>query len=135
MRFNSTPLEDQEQQAFVNWLRVVGLRHHHSPNATGSSPEAQRRAIRMKRLGTSAGFPDLVVVLPPERANDGIGRLLCIELKRVRGGHVSPAQKDWCIALNALNTPHIEAVVAHGSAEAIEYVSSYMRKPHPSEVF
>ena len=135
MATNTTPTEDLEQIAFVNWLRVVGLRHHHSPNETGRSLEAQRRAIRMKRLGTSAGFADLVVVLPPERTNDGIGRLLCIEMKRVRGGHVSPAQKDWCMALNALKTPSIDAVVCHGSQEAIEYVSSFMRKPRPSEVF
>lgn len=120
------PTEDQEQRLLVQWLRVQRLIHHHSPNETGHTAEAQRRAGRMKAIGTSAGFPDLIVLIPPHRSIDGQGRFLCIEMKRQKVGTVSPAQRDWIAAINALETPHVAAYVCKGAEPAIELVSRHL---------
>lgn len=122
------PLEAEEQATFIAWLRVQGIKHHHSPNETGSSPEARRRAIRMKRQGVSPGFPDLIVLIRPSQSHDGRGYLLLPEMKRVKGGKVSPDQRAWIAALNGLGCDQVESVIAHGAEEAIEYVSSYLSK-------
>lgn len=117
------PLESEEQAAFIAWLRLRGIKHHHSPNETGSSPEARRRAVRMKRQGVSPGFPDLIVLIKPSQSRDGRGHLKIPEMKRVRGSTVSPAQREWIGALNGLGCDQIDSAVVHGADEAIEYVS------------
>lgn len=43
------PTEAEEGKALVSYLRMRGLTFTHIPNETGSSPEARRRAIRMKQ--------------------------------------------------------------------------------------
>lgn len=126
------PTEAQEAAVLVAYLRRMDLRFHHSPNETGSSPEARRRAVRVKREGTSAGFPDYVILVPPERTMDGVGRTLYVELKRKRGGTVSPQQREWLSALNSLRSDGIDAVVAHGADEAIEYVGGYLKSSDTS---
>lgn len=111
------PLESQEGDLLVAYLRMKGLTFTHVPNATGHSHEAKMRAISMKRQGTSKGFPDYLIVVP------GIG-LLAIELKRQRGGVVSPEQQEWIAALNTC--PGVQAFVAKGADEAIAIVEKYL---------
>lgn len=50
--------EQQESELLAAYLRIKGYKFTHIPNETGSDPAAKRRAIRMKRAGTSKGFPD-----------------------------------------------------------------------------
>lgn len=119
--------EHQEAIAFHQWLQVKGLRHTAIPNETGSSPEAKRRAIRMKRQGTSRGVPDYLILIPPSKSKDGEGYCLFIELKVVKGGVVSKEQKVWHESINALETPQVQAYVAKGSAEAINIVEHYIK--------
>jgi len=47
----------------------------------------------MKQQGVSRGFPDYIVIVK--------GKLLFIELKRVKGSRVSPEQLEWIAALEA----------------------------------
>lgn len=114
------PTEDAEQRALVQWLRLRGYAFHHSPNATGHTPEARRRAGRMKAAGTSAGFPDLLVFAH--------GKRIAIELKRQKGGRASKEQLDW---LTRLANYGFEAAVCHGAAEAIEFIESVVRAITP----
>jgi hypothetical protein len=58
------PTEADEGKILVAYLRTRGFMFTHIPNETGHSPEAKRRAIRMKQQGTSKGFPDYVILLP-----------------------------------------------------------------------
>ena len=48
--------EYEEAKNFHQWLSIKDIKHSAIPNETGGSPEAKRRAIRMKRQGTSRGL-------------------------------------------------------------------------------
>lgn len=107
------PLEAEEGKTFVAYLRLKGYKFFHVPNETGSSPEARRRAGRMKQQGVSRGVPDYFVI---------VNHVLCaIELKRVRGSTVSPEQREW---LGVLSACGVKCFIARGAAEAIEAVES-----------
>lgn len=105
------PTEADEARTLVSYLRLRGYRFHHSPNETGSSMEARRRAIRVKREGTSPGFPDYLII-----TSRGV---IAIELKRTKGGTVSPEQREWIEALNVAGVP---AYVCRGAEQAIKLV-------------
>lgn len=81
------PTEQQEQFVLVHWLKKNNIPHHHSPNGGRRDPI---EAAKFKRLGTSAGFPDIFV--PLQRKGRGG---LFLELKRASGGVLSEAQTIW----------------------------------------
>ena len=56
-----------------------------------------------------AGFPDLVLVRN--------GRILFVELKREKGGKLTPSQEQWLLSLGvaALKAPNIKVQVWHPS--------------------
>lgn len=76
--------EHLEQVHFVSRFRkgFPGVRIFAIPNG---GKRGIREAARLKLEGVSAGVPDLYV---PEWR-------LWIEMKRVKGGRVDPAQSDW----------------------------------------
>ena len=79
--------------------------------------------------GTSAGFPDYLILIPRDRSENGLGYLFAIELKRRTGGTVSPAQREWIHAFNGLGIYEIQAYVCRGAAEAIKTISAYLSTP------
>lgn len=81
------PTEQQEQFVAHAWLTKKNVIHHHSPNGGYRNPI---EAAKFKRLGTSAGFPDLFIPYPRKGYHG-----LFIELKRVSGGKLSPEQVKW----------------------------------------
>jgi hypothetical protein len=107
------PTESQEGETLVAYLRVRGIKFSHIPGETGNSPEAKRRAVRVKRQGYSRGTPDYILALP------GIGTVW-IELKRTKGSATSPEQVAWIEALNAC--PNTEARICKGAEAAIAFV-------------
>lgn len=109
------PSESQEGDQLVAYLRWRGIPFTHIPNETGSSEEAKRRAVRMKRQGVSRGFPDYVIALPD------VG-MLYIELKRQKGSRVSPEQQAWVDVIN--RCPNAEAHICHGARAAIDVIES-----------
>lgn len=56
------PTEDQEQEAFVQWLRLKGYPHFRVPNETYTKSWSQK--AKNKKLGVSSGVPDLFVAVP-----------------------------------------------------------------------
>ena len=124
------PLEDDEQIAFVQWCRASGILVHHSPNEVSGSTEAhKRRAAKMKRLGTSSGFPDLVVYIPVKGIDDEIYayQMLAIEMKKKKGSTTSKAQKEW---LKVLEMAGIPSRVCKGCEEAIKFVEEIKKEIH-----
>ena len=121
----ATPTEEMEQIALVRYLEIQQLRFSAVPSSTFTKSWSVK--ARNTRMGVRPGVPDLIVIIPPDRTNDAIGRVLFIELKRVRGGVVSPDQKLWIAALNDLDSPSVIAGVARGADEAIETIQSYLR--------
>jgi hypothetical protein len=105
------PTEAQEGATLVAYLRVKGYKFTHIPNETGGSPEAKRRAIRMKQQGTSRGFPDYLVITK--------SGLATIELKRVKGSTVTAEQWEW---LKALTTAGVPSQVCRGAEDAIKFL-------------
>lgn len=97
------PTEAYEASRLVDYLRSKRLPFTHVANETTSKLQGARN----KRAGVSKGFPDFLLCLP--------GKLLCIELKRKRGGRISPEQKQWLLWLNASGC---RAIVCYGFEDA-----------------
>ena len=83
-------------------------------------------AVKAKRAGNRQGVPDILLDVP------GGGRKNCgchlfhglrIELKREKGGAVSPQQSDWHDNLRGRG---YKVVVARGANEAIAAIKSYL---------
>ena len=104
------PSEQVEAEAFAQWLEINRFKFTHIPNETGSSDEAKRRAIRMKRAGTSPGFPDYLIYPP--------GANIAIELKSLVG-KPSKKQLEW---LEFLSGRGYACAICHGAREAIQFV-------------
>ncbi len=124
---NASPLETDEQVSFVEWLELVGLRFSALPLSTYTKSWSQK--AKNRREGVRAGVPDMLVLIPTTRSNDGAGHALFIEMKRRTGGVVSPEQKAWIAALNSLDSANVDAVVCKGAHESIELVCSYLKMP------
>lgn len=124
------PTEDQEQEAFVQWLRLKGYAHFRVPNETYTKSWSQK--AKNKKLGVSSGVPDLFVAVPfppphliiahKDRDDEVRNKtLVAIEMKRKKGGVTSTNQKKW---IKTLNEAGIQAVVCKGCDEAIEFIKS-----------
>ena len=97
-------IEHQEQVKFVTWLEL-----NHPEHKVFAIPNGGKRnkiaAMKLKQEGVRSGVPDLFI--PSLK--------LFIEMKKPKGGRVSPAQKDW---LSYLNGCGYYAIVANGFEEA-----------------
>ncbi len=116
------PLEQEEQMVFVEWCHYMGIKCHHCANEIGgSTPALKLRAIKAKRMGTSKGFPDLLVCVPIKGVTGEVDsyQLLAIEMKRKKGSVTSKEQKEW---LGILEMAGIPSKVCKGADEAIEFV-------------
>ena len=114
--FMNNGTEDDEQIAFVEYLQWMKIPHFHIAN--GGFRNA-REAARLKRAGVCAGVPDLFLPVP-----SGGRHGLFIEMKRVKGGIVSPNQKIW---LRDLDLWGYGAQVTAGCERAIEALESYLK--------
>ena len=131
------PTEDQEAEALAQWLRLKKLPFTHIANESGRGRTAMLRTAKLKRMGQSKGFPDYLIAIPShipylEVIEDGGNcierrvdkRLIAIELKRQKGGHVSPSQRGW---IKILHSAGIEAVVCHGFEEAKKFIEERLK--------
>ena len=121
-RVTAIPLEEDEQMAFVEWCRFNQIIVHHSGNEIGGSTQAMKsRAVKMKKMGTSKGFPDLLVFIPVYGATGEIDcyQMCAIEMKRKKGSTTSKEQKEW---LAILQSAGAMSAVCKGADEAIEFV-------------
>ena len=120
------PTEDAEQAALFRWAE----------RAACTMPELRllyavpnggyrhvTTAVNLKRTGVKAGVPD--ICLPVAR---GGCHALYIELKRVKGGKVSEAQREWQAALNAQGNM---AVVCYGWEDARKVIENYLHYSGP----
>jgi len=110
---NKLPTEHQEQVAFVRWFHVQfpSVKIFAVPNA---AVRDERLAAWMKAEGLAAGVPDLCI--PAWN--------LWIEMKRQKGGTVSPDQAEWIAYLNAHGH---RAVVCKGFDDARRAVAEHLK--------
>ena len=115
------PTEEQEQAAVFEWAMLMRNQYpelsllYHIPNGA-YRPIAT--AAKLKAQGVKAGVPDLC--LPVAR---GGWHGLYIELKRRKGGKVSPHQSEW---LQELTYQHYYATVCQGAEEACDVIYRYL---------
>lgn len=113
--------ESQEQQLLFEWAALSAGRWpelalmYHIPNG-GSRSKSE--AGRFRAEGVKAGVPD--ICLPVAR---GGYHGLYIELKRVKGGRVSPAQQGW---IAALRDQGYCACVCKGWDDAAHIIKAYL---------
>lgn len=117
------PTESVEQQYFFRWAWTEGaLRWRDEINLLYHVPNEGKRSratgARMRAESLRAGAPDINL----DVARGGYHGLR-IELKRRRGGRVSPEQEEW---LEALRRQGYAATVARGWEEAAEAVRKYL---------
>lgn len=110
------PTEANEQMALVQWLELKGLKFSSIPNNTYTTSWKQKR--KNKDTGLRAGLPDLLICLP--------NKLLFCELKREKGGTLSPYQREWIHALNRIGGT-VEAIVCFGADEAIKEINNRLQ--------
>lgn len=114
--------ENQEQQLLFEWAALSAGRWpelalmYHIPNG-GSRSKSE--AGRFKAEGVKSGVPD--ICLPVAR---GGYHGLYIELKRIKGGRVSPAQKWW---IAALRDQGYYACVCKGWDDAAGIIKKYLK--------
>ena len=105
------PTEHEEQREVVKWFRQTYKEVRIFAIANG-----EKRSIsvagRLKAEGVSPGVPDLYA---PEWK-------LWIEMKRVKGGAVSPEQKDWHVYLRSIGDT---VLVCKGADEAKEKITKF----------
>lgn len=126
MGIDLIPKEEDEQIAFVSWCRLNNIICHHCANEVGGSTRALKlRAIKAKKMGTSKGFPDLLVFVPIKGINHRIDawQALAIEMKRKKHSSTSKEQKEW---LKILELSGIPSRVCKGAEEAVAFVREYM---------
>lgn len=116
------PTEEQEQATLFQWANAN--RHtfpelallYAVPNGGYRSPVT---AAHMKRTGVKRGVPDMCLPVP-RKGKHG----LYIELKRLKGGKVSPDQIRW---MDDLNREGYEVALCCGWVEARNVIVEYLR--------
>lgn len=112
--YNSTPLEEQECFALVEYMTLKNIKFSHIHQEMYTTSFKQKN--KAKRLGVNPGVPDYLICFKD--------KLLFIEMKRKKGGSVSDAQRGWIEALGAI--PNVQAVVCYGFDEAKEVIDGYL---------
>lgn len=110
----TNPPEEAEQLALVQWLELHKIKYTHVPNE--GKHKVQYR-VKQKRLGVQAGLPDILIFDRPPLYPENVG--VAIELKRQKGGRVTPEQTAW---LNDLKDRGWVVAVCRGAMEAIRFL-------------
>jgi hypothetical protein len=113
------PTEHAEQVALINWChahpdRRLQLIYAHM-NGIRTTPGD---SIKHRDAGAKKGLPDLFLPVP-----SGEWHGLYIEMKRTKGGVVSPEQKIW---ISLLKQQGYEAIVCKGAEEAKAAIEKYL---------
>jgi len=108
------PSEHFEQREFVKWFRQTykGVRIFAIANGGARSITT---AARLKAEGVSSGVPDLCI--PAWK--------LWIEMKRIKGGSLSPEQKDW---IKYLEDVGYCAKVCKGAEDAKKQIQAFFNE-------
>lgn len=120
---SKTKNKQPEYELQVALCDYIKLKYKHTIFFNGSAGGMRTFlsvAIRMKKSGYQAGFPDLFIYEPR-----GVYHGLAIELK-VKGNYASPKQKE---ILSILNERGYHAEVCTGFDHAIQVIDQYLSKP------
>ena len=113
------PYEIDEQVAVIEYLEFLKscgkvVIFTALPNNTYTTSWSQK--AKLVKEGVRKGYPDICVVLKDI--------VFFMEMKRIKGGTVSAAQKEWIKALESANVP---VRVCKGFDEAKEWIDLMIR--------
>ncbi len=118
---NTSPYEEWEQEMYFKWVYANEAEHpklrliNASMNGMRVGPKTR---AKLKKQGMRAGFPDIDIPI-----TSGSFSGLKIELKRVKGGTVSPIQKE----VHALLVDEgYKVVVCRGWVRAVDETIEYL---------
>ena len=114
--YEEVPHEEVEQRMVVEYLEIMGHKFTAIPNSTHTKSWKQKR--KNKDTGLRKGLPDMLIIIN--------GRLVFIEMKRIKGGSTSREQKEWIYQLNQCQ--NVFAHVCKGADVAIETIKYYENK-------
>ena len=123
MTKNTTPLEKEEQIAFVEYCEVNGICAVSTQNGFKMPKTAFNYAAysrTLKKMGLSKGFPDLIIF---EKNKSKSHEVLMIEMKRQKGGKLHAEQEEW---LQKLDKKDYCVGVAKGCESAIRILQKYL---------
>ena len=109
--------EYQEQCLLVQYLELKGLLF--SKIAQETFTRSWGIKMKNKMSGVRPGVPDMIIILPTQK-------LLFIEMKRSKGGRLSPEQDKWIKELN--NCHGVIATEAHGFEEAKNIIDHLLKE-------
>jgi len=111
---NRIPTEHEEQRELVRWFRQKwpNVRIFSIPNGGARSLAT---AGRLKAEGVSSGVPDLFI--PAWR--------LWVEMKRSKGGSLSPEQRNWIAYLESVE---FCCIVGKGAEDAKKQIQAFFNQ-------
>jgi hypothetical protein len=111
--------EYRECRLFWQWAQLHPILRENLIHIVNEGRRSVQAGKRLQMIGLRKGVPDYV--LPVKSGEHGA---LWIEMKRKRGGVVSPEQDAW---INRLNAGGHLACVCYGFDEAREITEQYLR--------
>lgn len=124
------PTEEAEQRALIQWADRTRLPRgcgsaftvgHYLLAVANGGARHKAEGGKLKAQGVRPGVPDLLFALPQRGRMAYAG--LWIELKRQKGGSVSPSQREWH---ERLTQAGYAVVVARGWEEAVQQIRDYL---------
>ena len=116
--------ESQAQSAVFKWADLQQCKYP-ALKMLFAIPNGGKRSIVtasiLKREGCRRGVPDIILLHP-----SGGFHGLAVEMKKEKGGVVSPEQKEW---IKNLNDEGYSAHVCKGAESAIETIKHYLELP------
>lgn len=120
---NTTPLEKEEQISFVAYCDLHGIKVISTQNGFKMPKNSFNWAAyskTLKKMGLRTGFPDLIILAKNKSKTHEV---LFIEMKRQKGGVVSPEQKEW---IETLDNSNYCVGIAKGCESAITILNKYL---------
>ena len=122
---NCTPRESVEQQTLIKWARLARRKYPELDMLYHITNEGKRSVVtgaRLKSEGLKPGVPDLCLAVARGGAHG-----LYIEMKRTKGGRVSPQQAAW---LEKLAHEGYATAICRGWEQARDVIERYLANEH-----
>lgn len=114
--------EHEEQVALFEWMDVSRNKYPELDLAFAIPNGANKSIVSAKKFkaeGLKSGVPDVFLPIP-RAAFHG----MFVEMKRLKGGKVSPEQESW---INALRDAGYFAVICAGWQDAAYQIEAYLK--------